>query len=141
MKKSAILFCIIFLSAALGFAVTSDKKTVNGIEYFEEKKGDSVVGYSIELSFKGYSGLIRALVRIDTNGVIHDIEILENNETPGFGTRIDKKNFLGQFKDKDADTVAVGKNIDAVTGATISSKAITDAIQKTTGEFFKKLRK
>lgn len=153
--RATFLFVIIFLSTTLGLAVTGvdenilkrtmpaadsfNKKAIDGIEYFEAVKGADVIGYCIMVDCKGYSGSIRAMVGIDKKGVIQDVEILENSETPGFGTRINEAPFLGQFKGKNADTVSVGKNIDAVTGATVSSKTVTDAINKTVGGFMARL--
>lgn len=157
MKKTAILVGVICVSIMVVFAVTNEeqdvlkkimpgadsfnKKSMEGVEYFEAKKGDSIIGYCVEAAFKGYKGSIRMIAGIDPNGVIQDVEILENNEMPGFGTRINERSFLGQFKGKSADTVSVGKNIDAVTGATISSKAMTDAMDKTVGEFISKIKR
>jgi Na+-translocating ferredoxin:NAD+ oxidoreductase subunit G len=129
------------LKSALPAADSFTSKTIDGMEYFEAKKGNDVVGYCLEISAKGYSGLIRMAVGIDTKGVIHDVEILENTETPGFGTRLSEGSFLSQFKGKSAQTVEAGKNIDAVSGATVSSKAVIEAINKTTGEFLKKIKK
>ena len=144
MKKSVLLFIIICFNASLAFALTNNtvdilkrtmpaadsfnKKTIDGTEYFEALKADNIIGYCMIAECKGYSGSIRFAVGVDLNGVIQNVDILENNETPGFGTRIDDSNFLGQFRGKSAGTVAIGKNIDAVTGATVSSKALTDAI-------------
>lgn len=106
--------------------------------YAEIKKGSETTGYRLNVTTRGYSGMINLAVQIDKNGVIKDIEILENNETPGFGTRINK-GFLSQFKEKRAGEVELGKNIDAVTGATVSSRAITDAVRQAVNEFLSKL--
>ncbi len=48
---------------------------------------------------------------------------------------------MKQFKGKPARTIAVKKDIDAITGATISSKAVTDAIRKTVDDLLTKLKK
>jgi electron transport complex protein RnfG len=85
---------------------------------------------------------------IDRNGVIKGVRILEHQETPGLGSKINEihpgekePHFLRQFIGKNGKTVAVKKDIDAITGATISSKAVTDAINKAVAEFLEKIKK
>ena len=125
-----------------------NEKSVGGIEYFEAMKGDTIVGYCIRVMGSGYGGYIRMLVGVDPNGVITGVEVLEQYETPGLGAKIDETKpgekdpwFLRQFKGKPAATLAVKKNIDAITGATISSKAVTDAVRKTVAEFLAKVKR
>lgn len=124
------------------------EKTMDGIDYFEALKEKTVVGYCIKVVGTGYSGFIRMIVGIDPNGIIKGVEVLEHQETPGLGAKIaeilpgeKEPHFLKQFKGKPARTVTVKKDIDAITGATISSAAVTDAINKTVGEFLEKVRK
>ena len=116
------------------------------IEYFEALKGSALIGYCIKVTGSGYGGYMRIIVGIDTLGAIKGVRILENQETPGLGSKINEVRpgenepyFLKQFKGKNAAAVAVNKDIDAITGATISSKAVTDAINRTVTEFMKKV--
>lgn len=124
------------------------EKSVDGIEYFDAMKDGKVVGYCVRTTGTGYNGYIRMIVGIDKTGVIKGVEIIEQYETPGLGAKIDEIRpgetepyFLKQFKGKSAMTIAVKKDIDAITGATISSKAVTDAIRGTVEEFLKKVKK
>jgi electron transport complex protein RnfG len=124
-----------------------EAKSVGDIEYFDATKDGSLVGYCIKVTAAGYSGYMRIIVGIDTNGIIKGVNILEHQETPGLGSKINEVKpgdkepyFLRQFKGKQARTVAVKKDIDAITGATISSKAVTDAINKTVSEFLLKVK-
>lgn len=126
-----------------------EEKSIDGIEYFEAlNKDKEFMGYCIRVVGNGYNGYIRMLVGIDAAGVIKGVEILEQYETPGLGANIDQTRpgekepyFLRQFKGKQARTVTVKKDIDAITGATISSKAVSDAINKTTSEFLAKVKR
>jgi electron transport complex protein RnfG len=120
------------------------EKSVGGINYYEATKNGALVGYCVKMTGSGYNGYIRMMVGVTPDGVIEGVEVLEQQETPGLGARIDETKpgekdpwFLRQFKGKDARTVAVKKDVDAVTGATISSKAVTDAINKTVSELLK----
>lgn len=133
------------LKAILPEADNFAAKTADGIDYFEATKGSGVTGYCVKVVGIGYGGYMRMVVGIDTNGIIKGIRILEHQETPGLGAKIneitpgDKEPyFLRQFNGKQARTVALKKDIDAITGATISSAAVTDAVNKTVGEFLNK---
>ena len=134
------------LKIILPEADSFNAKSVNGIEYFDALKGRSLVGYCIKVTGIGYNGFMRMVVGIDAGGVIKGIEILEHHETPGLGSKIyeirpSEKDawFLRQFVGKSARTIAVKRDIDAITGATISSKAVVDAVNKTVNEFFSKV--
>lgn len=123
------------------------EKALGGIEYFEALKDGSVVGYCVRVTAHGYNGYIRMIAGVDLNGVIQGIAVLEHTETPGLGAKINEIRpgegepwFLKQFKGKIAGTIAVKKDIDAITGATISSVAITDAVRKTVSELLTKLK-
>jgi electron transport complex protein RnfG len=122
------------------------EKKIDGIEYFEAMKGDGLVGYCVRVTGNGYGGFIRMIVGIDQNGKIEGISILEHQETPGLGAKINEIKpgekdpwFLRQFKGKDASAVELKKDIDAITGATISSRAVTEAAKKTVSAFLEKI--
>lgn len=80
----------------------------------------------------GYRDQIVTLIGVDSKGKITGVKILEENETPRYtrGLLQDDSWFLEQFKNKDAgDEFLLGKDVDAITGATISSSSITRAIE------------
>jgi electron transport complex protein RnfG len=118
------------------------------MEYFEAVKEKNVVGYCIKATGEGYGGYIRMMIGINPDGVIKGVRILEHQETPGLGAKINEVRpgekdawFLRQFVGKSARTVEVRKNIDSITGATISSRGVTDAVNKTVTEFLAKIKK
>lgn len=124
------------------------EKSVDGIEYFEAYREKNLIGYCVRVTGNGYGGYIRMLVGVDLNGIIQGVEVLEQYETPGLGAKIDETKmgekdpwFLRQFKGKAARSVVVKKNIDAITGATISSKAVTDAVREKVTEFLSKVKR
>lgn len=85
-------------------------------------------------SSRGYGGVIRVLIGLQTSGEIYGVRILEQHETPGLGTKIEEWNFLRQFIGRGASGTqwAVTKDqgdIDAITGATISSRAVIETIR------------
>lgn len=124
-----------------------NKKTLEDIEYFEAVKGGGIAGYCIRITAVGYNGYIRLIAGIDKSGIIKGVRILEHYETPGLGARINEVKpgekdpwFLRQFAGRPVGAIAVKKDIDAITGATISSKAVSDAIEKSVNEFLAKVK-
>ena len=97
---------------------------------------DKAVGYAIEsLSKNGFGGTVRLMVGFDTEGTILNINVLEQKETPGLGTKMaDEGNpLILSFKEKRASEVNMtvkkdGGDIDALTAATISSRAYAEAV-------------
>lgn len=94
-----------------------------------------LLGYAFTVSTSGYGGEIKVMAGIGTDGTIENITILSaDNETPGLGQNVKKENFLMQFAGK-SNLLTVVKNavssdneIQAVTSATISSTAVTTAV-------------
>lgn len=90
-------------------------------------------GYSVEgVSTKGYGGDIRLMVgfREDRRTVI-SYKVLQAAETPGLGMKLSTPEFAGQFAGKDGRALKVkkqGGEIEAITSATITSKAVCEAI-------------
>lgn len=100
-------------------------------------KGEKYVGIVFRSEKKGYSGKIRPIVGIDSTGKIIRVKIPkeELSETPGLGMKIAEEPFLKQFDNLSADEIFLKKDkqqgkIDAITSATISSKAATDAVRE-----------
>ncbi len=92
---------------------------------------DKELGYIVESFGKGYSSYINVLVSVDKNFVVKKISILHHAETPGLGDEIERDYFLNQFVGKTVDHLIVEKretqeNIQAITGATISSRAVSE---------------
>jgi electron transport complex protein RnfG len=105
-------------------------------EYFVAKKDGKVIGYIVQTFGKGYSSYINILFSVDNDFKVRKINILSHAETPGLGDEIEFDYFKDQFKGKDVKHLKVLKTetkeyIQAITGATISSRAVTeDGVQK-----------
>lgn len=117
-----------------------DTITFDGEEYtyYAAVKDNKTVGYLLTVNEKGYGGNLQVMVAVLPDHKVKAVEILDvTNETPGLGQNTAQKSFYSQFKGLTKDiTVQKGsadkeKNeINAVTGATISSKAVTKAVNK-----------
>ncbi len=100
-------------------------------KYFISKKGGDTVGYIIQSFGKGYSSYINTFVAVDKDFKVQKINILAHGETPGLGDEIETDWFKNQFKDKSIEHLKVIKgetkdDIQAISGATISSRAVTE---------------
>jgi electron transport complex protein RnfG len=84
-----------------------------------------------EAVVRGYAGEIRLLVGIDEKGKISGLKVLSHQETPGLGANIVQPRFLDQFKGKTAaDKLEAKQDIDAISGATISSRAVCSGVRQ-----------
>lgn len=108
----------------------------DSLKFFEGYANGETIGVAINTyTYLGYSGLIRLMVGFDTEGKIVNYQVLEHKETPGLGTKIAEQQFVGQFVGRNpaTDPLIVNKDggdIDAITAATISSRAVCDAVQR-----------
>ncbi|HHV96197.1 MAG TPA: RnfABCDGE type electron transport complex subunit G [Clostridiaceae bacterium] len=105
---------------------------------YEGKKDDETVGYVYSVTNKGYGGDINLIIGINAAGTITGVKVVEHSETAGLGSKVAEEDFLSQFKGitpqsnlKIVLNKANGKDeeIVAVSGATISSKAVMAAVQ------------
>ena len=113
----------------------------NGITYCEgtDDSGNKV-GYVFTAGAKGYGGTVSVMVGLDCDGVITGIEILSHSETPGLGANSTKPEFKERFVGKSGELTVNknsndGQNIQAITAATITSKAVTNAVNSVIAEF------
>jgi electron transport complex protein RnfG len=117
-----------------------------------------LLGYAFKAEKKGYSSTIVTMVGMDTKGIIKRIKILSQNETPGLGSRIEEVRqketfwdvvlkkvkiaqkprpwFQAQFDGKDYKTL--DRNVEAITGATISSLAVVVSVEEKAKEVMEK---
>lgn len=85
-------------------------------------------GYVVHVVTSGYAGDISMLVGVSSDGRVTGLVIRDMKETPGLGRKaLTDSQFLAQFLNTDG-TAAVGENIDALTGATVTSKAVTQGV-------------
>lgn len=118
------------------FFKEKEKDNFNYVEAFD--KEHTPLGYIIEAESQGYSSTIQALVGLDSSFKIIGLKIISQTETPGLGTNIEKNKFTDQFTQKKSDELFLqqaGGKIDAVTGATISSRAVINSVKLAIEQF------
>lgn len=115
-------------------------------EYFVATRDGEVIGYVVQSFGKGYSSYINTLIAVDKDFKVRKINILSHAETPGLGDEIEADSFKDQFKGKDLEHLKVLKTestdfIQAISGATISSRAVTeDAVKNGVAFLIKRIK-
>lgn len=118
---------------------TYEKVNISGVEVFKVFNADSnFIGYSLVYEGNGFQGKIRLIVGLSSDlKKITTLEILEQVETPGLGTKVTEAPFIDQFKGLETTPNVKwvkgavpdeANEIQAVTGATISSKSVVAII-------------
>jgi len=115
----------------------------NIIEVYEGTKNGEVVGYTVKTKPQGYGGTIEVLMGMSIEGKVVGVKIGEHTETPGLGSKIADASFVNQFIDKATnlefqvrkDNVTKDEDIQAVSGATVSSEAVARGINSATQLF------
>jgi Na+-translocating ferredoxin:NAD+ oxidoreductase subunit G len=108
----------------------------DSLDVFPAKKDDVIIGYAVTTyTKKGFSGNIILMAGFKPDGTIVNITVLEHKETPGLGTKMVEPKFKNQFMQKHPAEFRLkvkkdGGPVDAITAATISSRAFCDAVQR-----------
>ena len=119
------------------FKAISDSNTVL---FYEGYSADStLVGYVFSCVQYGYSSDVKTIVGLTPDLMIQAITVVSQAETPGLGANCTKHDFTAQFSGKNPSEIYVDKDggdIQSLTGATITTRAVTNAIR----DSFLKLR-
>ena len=109
------------------------------------KTGSDIAGYVFTTEASSYGGDIQVMTGIDTEGNVTGVVLLSTSDTPGLGLNAKKESFRDQYKQQvpeDGFEVVKGGGatdgqINAMTGATISSRAVTTAVNEAIEEYQK----
>ena len=111
------------------------------IQDWEALRKGQKPGHVFLIRVQGYSGPVTLMFGTDSSGAVTGLVILSHTETPGLGAKIITAKFRDQFRNKRPEQLILRKHdpargqIDAVTGATISSRAVTRALSTTIESF------
>ena len=128
-------FPVMTLTEEQTAAMAAENIAVNQISTVKNTAGD-VLGYIFITSSRGYAGNVVATTGIDPKGRIIMVTSTASDDTPGLGKRVEETAFLSQFSGIDTSKITTvsgepGTNkIDAISGATISSKAASSSVNK-----------
>lgn len=105
-----------------------NQPTITGV--YEAQAGGQTIGYCVEVKPKGFGGELTLIVGINTDGTVAGAQVTAHGETPGLGAKAQTDpEWITQFAGQPADgSLAVSKDggtINAITGSTITSRAVT----------------
>ena len=104
---------------------------------YEVQVDGAPAGYAIKVSATGSQGAIEMMVGVDGEGVVTGVSVVKHSETSGIGTEVADNEptaagvgVLTQFEGMSAadGTLTVGANVDAISGATVSSRGVTGGV-------------
>lgn len=136
------------LKEADNFELIEEDFGVDIIEVYKGLKGRELIGYTIKTNPKGYGGPVEVTTGITVDGVISGVSLGTMNETPGLGAKAKDAAFINQYNDKLINgNIVVIKNgtpgddeIVAISGATITSVAVTSGVNKSIEVYNNKLQ-
>ena len=105
----------------------------NEIAYMAKDKNGKVIGYTFVAAKYGYSSNVKTMVGLTTDFAINKIKIIYQSETPGLGANSEKPDFQNQFAKMKQENLKVDKDggkVKSLTGATITSRAISNSINE-----------
>ena len=114
----------------------------DSLEVYPAKNGDKIIAYAVKsYTKKGFGGYIAFMIGFKTDGTIININVMEHKETPGLGSKMvpqgtaDAPEFKDQFMGKNPAVFSLkvkkdGGQVDAITAATISSRAFCDGVSR-----------
>lgn len=107
----------------------------NVAEVYEAKNGSGMVFTALD---KGFGGQVTVMVGIDSEGAITGVKVTKHTETPGLGTKAMTPEYLSQYVGQSAITRSNESGetqIDAITGATITSNAVYRAVESALSQY------
>ena len=122
--------------------VSTETKDIDDLTYnlAYDAEGNFIGAAIKTYSKNGFGGKIELMVGMLANGIINKVSVLSQAETPGLGANMVNDKFKGQFDGKNPATFKLmvkkdGGDVDAITAATISSRAVSEAIKKAADGF------
>ena len=138
-KQQAAILAVLPEGAEIG-----EPETVNGLTVYRATLNGEPAGAAVQSEANGFGGPQKIMVGFDAEGKIINYEILEHQETPGLGDHIvewfknaDKpgQNIVGRHADGQFKVSKDGGDVDAITAATISSRAFLSAVNQAYAAF------
>ena len=142
-KKTAEAMEAVLPGADFSAGITELETPISGADFSDDyfdlsdasitSYASTDMGYAVNVSTKGYGGTVTMMVGIDNDGIITGVSVISMSETPGLGANC-QTSWIDQYEGKIAplNVVKTGNagdsEIDAITSATITSKAVTRGV-------------
>lgn len=101
----------------------------SGDSFYAVRQGEELLGYCVQVVTAGFGGDMTLMVGFRADQTLVGVQILSHSETPGLGARVSDASYLGQYAGK-SGTLTLGENVDAISGATISSRAVLAGVKE-----------
>lgn len=121
------------LPDAASFELNTAAADSNFVYYTAKDSTSQVIGYAIIAEKAGYSSVVKSMVALDPQYKIISMKVIDQNETPGLGSNCTREDFPPQFTGLSFDELLVDKDggsIKSLTGATITTRAISNSIRE-----------
>lgn len=135
-----VIICLIVTAAlAVTHDITADAIAQNEKATIEEAEKEVLPngdGEAKQITVKSYGGDLVMMVGVSSGGEVTGVTVISHGDTPGLGTKAMDVNYLKQYigvKELSAEKITDNPEIDAITGATISSNAIYGGVRKALG--------
>lgn len=116
--------------------ITNDIKADEGGDIKIDGVYESDAGMVFSLLTPGYGGDVAVIVGISNNGEVSGVRLGSNNETPSLGKQAEEPFFTSRF-DKISTTANIADSVDSISGVTITSTAVKNAVQAACGHYNK----
>lgn len=135
-KENALRAVLPSFETTEALQIASPDDAGRQIEVFKAFAGEQLVGVAVNCyTMKGFGGEVDLMVGILPDGTLNKVSVLSMSETPGLGTKMTDPGFYAQFEGKNPASFKMsvkkdGGDVDAITSATISSRAYCDALDR-----------
>ncbi len=106
-------------------------ETTDGSIIYSVKAGETDLGYCVESAADGFGGALELMVGYSPEGKIIGVSIVALSETPGLGSKVNDAAYLEQYIGGSGE-LTLGGDVDAISGATVSSRAVITAVNRAT---------
>ncbi|MCC7571034.1 FMN-binding protein [Candidatus Micrarchaeota archaeon] len=139
-----VIICLV-VTCALAFTYSKTKTTIdaNAVKTHDEAAKEVLgneEGKALEETVQSYGGEMSVMVGISNEGKITGVKVVSHGDTPGLGTKAMEPEYLKQYKGTEKleyESIRDDDSKDAITGATISSNAVYEAVKKAILEYEK----
>ncbi len=121
------------LPAATAFEMNKAAADSNFVYYAAKDSTGKVIGYAFIAEKGGYNSVVKSMVALDPEYKIISMKVIDQNETPGLGSNCTRDDFAPQFAKLGFEDLLVDKDggpVKSLTGATITTRAITNSIRE-----------
>ncbi|MBQ7335580.1 MAG: FMN-binding protein [Clostridia bacterium] len=104
---------------------------IDGVVIYEVYENGALIGYCAEVASAGFGGDIEMMIGYQSDGSILGVEFISHSETPGLGSKAGQPAYLEQYVGQ-SGVLTLGTDVDAVSGATVSSRAVLAGVNAAT---------